>query len=438
MLILKNAQVIQFHPPSVLNDVDIVIDGEIIVDVGRNAAKKYQATKTISLGNKYVSPGLVCSHNHFYSALARGILARVEPSRNFVSILKHLWWRLDRVIDEESLHYSGIVGSLEAIKAGTTAVIDHNASPSFIKSSLSTLKQSFEEIGLRGILAYEITDRNGKAGMIHGLEESIEFCNLVQQGKNGLGLIESAIGAHAPFTLSDPSLRLIADAVASTNRGVHIHVAEDQYDVSHSRKRHRMDPVERLDHFKILNNKSILVHGVHLSIKDIDIINKRDAFLIHNPRSNMNNAVGYMNRLGRVKNAAIGTDGIGGNMIEEAKFAYFKNTETNSGLLPSDILRFLQNGNELLSRYFGGKFGQIAKGYAADIVIYDYNAPTPLTGQNIGGHFMYGLSSRDVETVIVNGRVVYEERQFPFDTDALYAKAQRAAQRLWKKMDTLR
>ncbi len=439
MLVLKNAQVIQFYPPSILKDVDIVIDGEFIVDVGRNAAKKYQATKTISLANKFISPGLVCSHNHFYSALARGILARVEPSRNFVGILKHLWWRLDRALDEESLYYSGIVGSLEAIKAGTTAVIDHNASPSFIKSSLTTLKNSFEEIGLRGILAYEITDRNGRAGMIAGMGESIEFCNLIQrEKKERLGLIESAIGAHAPFTLSDLSLRLIADAVASTSRGVHIHVAEDQYDVSHSRKRHRMGPVERLDHFKILSNKSILVHGVHLSDKDIDIINKRDAFLVHNPRSNMNNAVGYMKRLGRVKNAALGTDGIGGNMIEEAKFAYFKNTETNAGLAPADFLKFLQNGNEILSRYFGGKFGQIAKGYAADIVIYDYNAPTPLTGQNIGGHFMYGFSSRDVETVIVNGKVAYEERKFPFDTEVLYAKAQRAAQMLWKKMDTLR
>ena len=126
-------------------NVDIVIDGEFIVDVGRNAAKKYHTAKIISLANKYISPGLVCSHNHFYSALARGILARVDPSRDFAGILKHLWWRLDRALDEESLYYSGIVGSLEAIKAGTTSVIDHNASPSFIKSSLKTLKKSFEK-----------------------------------------------------------------------------------------------------------------------------------------------------------------------------------------------------------------------------------------------------------------------------------------------------
>ncbi len=439
MLVLKNANAIHFHPSLIRENVDVVIDGGFILDVGKNAAKKYRASKTIDLANKYISPGIVCSHNHFYSALARGIQARIEPSKDFAGILEHLWWRLDRALDEETLYYSGLVGALEAIKAGTTSVIDHNASPSFIKGSLATLRKSFEKIGLRGILAYEVTDRNGEAGMREGVAESIAFCESIAKGKKKVPhLIESAIGGHAPFTLGDASLTLIAEAISATKKGIHIHVAEDQYDATFSRQRYNKELLERLEGFGILNDKAILVHGVYLGDRDIDIINKNDAFLIHNPRSNMNNSVGYMRKLGRLKNVALGTDGIGSNMFEESKLAFFKSSDAKGSLSPNDILKFLQNGNDLLARYFGYKFGKIDKGYIADIVVYDYNPPTPIVNENVAGHFIYGFSSRDVETVIVNGHIVYQNRVFPFDVDGIYKAAQKAAGRLWKKMDKLR
>ncbi len=438
MLVLKNANAIHFHPSLLRENVDVVIDGGFIIDVGKNAAKKYRASKTIDLANKYISPGIVCSHNHFYSALARGIQARIEPSKDFVGILEHLWWRLDRALDEETLYYSGLVGALEAIKAGTTSVIDHNASPSFIKGSLATLRKSFEKGGLRGILAYEVTDRNGEAGMKEGIAESIAFCESIAKNKKKMPhLIEAAIGGHAPFTLGDTSLSLIANAISATKKGIHIHVAEDQYDATFSRQRYNKDLLERLEEFGILNGKAILVHGVYLGDRDIDIINKHNAYLIHNPRSNMNNSVGYMNKLNRLKNVALGTDGIGSNMFEESKFAYFKSSDAKGSLSPSDILRFLQNGNDILARYFGYKFGKIEKGYIADIVVYDYNPPTPIINENVAGHFIYGFSSRDVETVIVNGNIVYENRVFPYNVDRIYKEAQKAARRLWKKMDKL-
>ncbi len=438
MIVLKNANTIHFHPPLLRENVDVIIDGGFIIEVGQNAAKKYRASKTIDLANKYISPGIVCSHNHFYSAFARGIQARIKPSKDFVGILEHLWWRLDRALDEETLYYSGLVGALEAIKAGTTAVIDHNASPSFITGSLATLRKSFEKIGLRGILAYEVTDRNGEAGMKEGVAESVAFCkSTAKDKKNAPHLIESAIGGHAPFTLGDASLTLIADAISATNKGIHIHVAEDQYDATFSEQRYNKELLERLEGFGILNDKAILVHGVYLGDRDIDIINKHDAYLVHNPRSNMNNSVGYMHKLGGVKNVALGTDGIGSNMFEESKLAFFKSSDAKGSLSPNDILKFLHNGNDLLARYFGYKFGKIEKGYIADIVVYDYNPTTPIVNENVAGHFIYGFSSRDVETVIVNGNIVYENRVFPFDVDGTYKEAQKAARALWKKMDKL-
>jgi cytosine/adenosine deaminase-related metal-dependent hydrolase len=230
---------------------------------------------------------------------------------------------------------------------------------------------------------------------------------------------------------------LISEKLEGTGKGIHFHVAEDQYDGSYSHHHFAKDIVKRLDDFNLLNDKSILVHGVYLNDNDINILNERDAFLVHNTRSNMNNSVGYMNKLNQVKNPALGTDGIGSNMFDEMKFAFFKNADAKGKISMDDVFRMLDNGNVILSRYFGKKFGRIEKGFAADLVIYDYNAPTPLVNENLQGHLIFGFESHDVETVIINGKIVYENRAFPFDTEEIYAESKKAAKSLWSKMDAL-
>jgi cytosine/adenosine deaminase-related metal-dependent hydrolase len=272
-----------------------------------------------------------------------------------------------------------MIGALEAIKSGTTAVIDHNSSPNFIKDSLSVLKEAFEENGLRGILCYEITDRNGKTGMKNGLDESLDFANSIKESE----LIEAAIGGHALFTLSDDSLKYMSDVVKKTGRGIHIHVGEDKYDADHSEEKYSKSILERLNSFNLLNDKSILAHG------------------------------------------------------EETRFAYFKSKEENRNLSPTDFVNYLLNGNRILERYFNQKFGRIEKGYTADLIICDYNSPTPLTKVNAAGHFLFGFSSQNVESVIINGRFVYHERTFQSEIKKIYTESREAALKLWKKMDEL-
>ncbi len=440
MIAIKNVRIINFNPPEVSEPFDVIIDKNLILGVGKDKSKDYNADEIIDGNGKYISPGLICAHNHFYSALSRGILANIPPSSNFQEILKNLWWRLDRALDEESLYYSGIVGALDAIKAGTTSVIDHSASPNYIKGSLTNLKNCFEKVGLRGILCYEVTDRNGEAGMIEGVEESNDFAELINKDrvdKNNTHLIEAAIGAHASFTVSDETLKRLTDAVSKSGKGIHIHVAEDLSDEVISYNNYELSVIERLEKAEVLNEKSILAHGVHLSDKEIEIINSHNAFLIHNPRSNMNNSVGFMKKLSAVDNVALGTDGIGSNMFEEIKFGYFKNQDTGGSLQLKDYLNFLYNGNKILAGYFNRKFGKIEAGCVADLVIYDYQPPTPLNEKNLAGHFIFGFSSCDVETVIVNGKIVYRERKFSFDINPIYAEAQKAAQKLWTKMNEI-
>ncbi len=433
MILLTNATILNFNPARVDKNTDVAIEGNKIIAIGRQLSSQYQNAKAIDLQEKIIMPGLVCAHNHFYSSLARGILAKIEPSGNFVEMLENLWWKLDRALDDKLLYCSGMIGALEAIKSGTTAVIDHNSSPNFIKGSLSVLKEAFEENGLRGILCYEITDRNGKTGMNEGLDESLDFANSVKDSE----LIEAAIGGHASFTLSDDSLKYISDVIRKTGKGFHVHVGEDKYDADYSKENYSKSILERLDSFNLLNDKSILAHGVWLNEKDLQILNKRNSFLVHNPRSNMNNNVGYLKSIAEVTNLAIGTDGIGSDMFEETRFAYFNSKEENHKLNPSDFVNYLWCGNKILERYFNQKFGRIAKGYTADLIICDYNSPTPLTKENAAGHFLFGFSSQNVESVIINGRFVYCDRAFPIVLSKVYNKAKKSAKELWKRMDEL-
>ncbi|SPW33741.1 putative chlorohydrolase/aminohydrolase [Edwardsiella tarda] len=344
-------------------------------------------------------------------------------------------------MDEESLYYSGLICSLEAIKSGCTAVIDHHASPNYIAGSLATLRKGFLKAGLRGMTCFETTDRNGGTRELQqGVEENIRFAQLIDEAKakgSEPYLVEAHIGAHAPFTVSNAGLEMLAEALRATGRGLHIHAAEDRYDVSHSHDKYGQDLVVRLAEYGLINDKTLLAHGLYLSDEDIRILNEQDAFLVHNARSNMNNHVGYNQRLAQFRNLALGTDGIGADMFEELKFAFFKHRDAGGPLWPDSFTRFLYNGNQLLNRNFGARFGRLEAGYKADLTICDYPSPTPLAAQNIGGHLAFGLGSSSVHSVMVEGVMVYEDRAFPFDIEPIYAEARKVAARMWQRMDAL-
>lgn len=441
MLILKNCTAVQFEPCQVDQGCDIAVEGDKIVAVGSNLTEQYPEAEIKQMHGRLVMPGLVCAHNHFYSGLSRGILAPIPPCPDFISTLKNLWWRLDRALDEESLYYSGLICSLESIRQGCTAVIDHHASPGLIKGSLAILRRGFLEAGLRGMTCFETTDRNfGMKELEAGVEENVAFARLIdaERGSHPQStLVESHLGAHAPFTVPDAGLALLRQAKQETGRGLHIHVAEDRYDVSHSHDKYGIDPIARLDKFGLLDEKTLIAHALWLSPDEITLLNKRRACLVHNARSNMNNHVGYNRHLAGYQLAALGTDGIGADMFEELKFAYFKHRDAGGPLWPDSFMHMLQNGNVLLERNFTGRFGQLAQGYTADLTICDYTSPTPLQAENLAGHLAFGLSSSAVHSVMVGGRMVYEDRQFPFDVAPLYAQARKAASRLWKKMGEL-
>ena len=444
-IIIRNVTIMQTEPPfDIIEGADVVIENSVITAAGVNAADGATADKVIDGSGKILIPGNVCSHHHYYSGLSRGMLISSGPQTDFIQVLKEWWWRLDRALDEEAVYYSSLICSLDAIAAGTTSCIDHHASPSFIKDSLSVIAKGMEETGVRGATCFEITDRNrGMDEVREGYEENVRFASEVDaRRKNGESvLVEAMIGGHAPFTIPDEGLALMADAVKSTGRGIHLHIAEDKYDQVHSHHHYGDDIVKRLDRFSLLDEETLLVHGVHLSDGEVDLLNERGCFLAHNARSNMNNHIGYNHHVTDVRKLVLGTDGCGGDMFEEIKLAFFKHKDEGGPFWPADFLAALNRGNRLVESVFHneGKWGRVEKGYKADLVLLSYNAPTPLVKDNVATHFVWGMSSANVESTIIGGKLLYENRKFTsIDAEKVYSEAQRVARRVWEKTDRIK
>lgn len=429
--LLRNATLVEFQPARVETGDLRVRDGKIL-ERGKNLPV-LEGEAVLDLAGRVAMPGLVCAHTHLYSALARGMPGPRKSPRNFVEILEQVWWRLDRALDPEIVYLSGLVGALDAVRAGVTCLVDHHSSPASIGGSLGALRRAMGTVGLRGILCYEITDRGGRGDRDQGLEETRAFL-----AEDSGSLIRGMVGAHASFTLGTESLEAIGSLAAEFGAGVHIHTAEDLADVDDARTRYGRTVVERLAAAGCLGPRSILAHGTHLSAEDLATVRDSQTWLVHNPRSNMNNCVGYAPVAEFGPRSALGTDGMGADMLEEAKFAFFKGQDAGAGVSGDQVVRLLAGGMRLAGETFGLPMGQLTPGAAADLVVLDYRPPTPLTADNLAGHVLFGMSSAHVHCVMVAGKWVMLGRQFPgIDLDDIALRAREAAARLWTRMQSV-
>lgn len=387
----------------------------------------------VDCSGRLVMPGTVCAHTHLYSALARGMPAPRHIPRNFPEILEHIWWRLDRALDEAGIRSSGLVGALDAARAGTTTLIDHHASPSCIDGSLDMLAGALTEVGLRGVLCYEVTDRGGKERRTAGLHENERFL-----GSRRAPQIAGLVGAHASFTLDDDTLDALSELAERFQTGVHIHVAEDRCDEEDSLRRCGKRVVQRLSDAGVLQPGSIAAHCVHVNAQELDLLKRQSTWLVHNCRSNMNNSVGRAPVQEFGERSALGTDGIDEDMLSESRTAYFRAREAAIDAYAEQFTDLLARGGRLASQFFPSPVGTLDEGSAADLVIYDYEPPTPLTAGNLSWHWMFALTPQYVESVMVAGEWVIRRREFTrVDEEKLRADARREASRLWQRMEAL-
>ena len=374
---------------------------------------------------------MVCAHTHLYSSLARGMEHPKRKPRDFLQVLRRLWWKLDRVLDDESVYYSALAGALESLRSGTTLLFDHHSSPNAIGGSLGIIKEALAEVGLRGVLCYEVTDRGGRKERDAGLEENRRFLAATEKEERFRGLV----GAHASFTLGKSSLEACGELAAAYRTGVHIHVAEDACDVRDARRRSGSGLLRRLEGAGIAREGSVFAHCVHLRPGEFRALGKGGTWLVHNPRSNMNNGVGHAPVQLFPVRSALGTDGFPADMFEEARSGFLRAQEDGAAS-GARIAGMVAGGWGLASSRFGVPFGSFSPGASADLAVLDYEPPTPVDAANVGGHFLFGFGASAVESVMVGGKWALRDRRHPLmDSESVMMKAREVAGRLWKKLD---
>ncbi len=361
--------------------------------------------------------GLTLGHHHAYSALARGMPPPARAPRDFAEILELVWWRLDRCLDAEMVRASALAAALDCLRCGVTRVIDHHASPQASAGSLDVIAEAFESLGLSYLLCYELSDRDGPQAAQAGLAETERYLGT---GRPGL------VGLHASFTVGEG---LLGEAVALARRndtGIHVHVAEDPVDQDRCLEEHGCRVVERLAAAGVLELPgSLLVHALHLSPAERELVDRSPAWLVHNPESNQNNAVGQFDWRGVDRSRVlVGTDGLHGDVLRSARAALLAGRA--SGLTPTDAWGLIENNDRYLERHHPSVLR------ANDVVLFDYRSPTPLEAGNLVAHACHGLDARHVRTVIAEGRVVLRDGEFVVgDEPAILRFCRDQASRLW-------
>jgi len=415
----------------------VVIDNGLIVDVGSAGDIKalYPDTPFENIASGIITPGLVNLHHHLYSSFARGWNPGRSP-KNFPAILRDIWWRLDEALNLEDIYYSALVGLCDSVLCGVTAVVDHHSSQKAIAGSLDAIARAFDAVGLRGSLCFELSDRCGETAFEDGLRETV---GALQRWPGNGNRLAAIIGMHASMTLSDLSLTKISALAGQYSIGCHFHLAEDQCDQSDSLEKYGMQVAERFAGHGLLGEKSLAIHGVHLSQYEIELLRSTKTNLAICPRSNQNNAVGTSRwwEYEGVK-VGLGTDGIGSDIINEAKSTLYitRHESGNPAIGFAEVCDLLlKNNPAILEKMSGIKTGRIAKGFPADLVLWDYDPPTPFTAENIRGHYLYGLSNCRADSVWVGGKKILDGGHFvTLDYPETMACARELAGKLWARL----
>ncbi|HOC56941.1 MAG TPA: putative aminohydrolase SsnA [Verrucomicrobiota bacterium] len=439
-LLIENATVLTAgKTPAVLRNHSILIEDGYIAKVAPKNRFQGFAGKRIDAAGKVVAPGFINAHTHFYSTFARG-LTKTKPAGSFVEVLENLWWRLDSALTTEDCYYSALIALLDAIRHGTTTLIDHHASPGSVRGSLQAIEKAVKQTGVRACLCYELSDRDGARISKEGLEENVGFIRRCQATR--ATHLSALFGLHAAFTLKDATLAKAAALGQELGAGFHIHVAEAKSDQDYSEKKHRRRVVERLNQFGILGPRSIAAHCVHVNRREMGLLAETQTAVVHNPQSNLNNAVGIADVVSLMRRGVLvglGTDAMTTNMLEEVRVAVWAQhlrAQDPSVGFGEVVSALLFNNPAIGGRCFNLPLGELREGCVADVVLIDYDPPTPLEAGNTFGHVVFGMSQAAVDTTIVAGRVLMQNKRLTLNLDEprINARARELAKELWRRL----
>ena len=448
-MLITNGTVLTFGAEKrVIPGGAVYYEGDTIVAVGFTSELKarYPHAETLDAGGKLIMPGNICAHTHFYGAFARGMAIPGPPPTNFMEILERLWWRLDRALTLEDCKASAQVALVDAIRHGTTTLIDHHASPNAIDGSLDALAEAVLESGLRVSLCYEVTDRNGPDGAKAGIAENVRWLKKVQAMRAANDPAAERLGAsfglHASFTVSDETIERCLTAAAGLETGFHIHLAEDKADEQNALQLYNMRTAERLEKRGVLGPKTLVAHGVHLDAFEMNALKTTQTKLSHQPRSNMNNAVGVApieTMLKKGITVGLGNDGFSNNMFTEMAVCYLlhKNQQGDPRAMGADTVMQLafDNNARIAALFFPKAVGALTPGAYADIILLDYHPYTWLTDGNYPWHIIFGMDGSRVTHTICGGKMLMQDRQLlTMDEEAIAARAKTLSDEVWNRV----
>lgn len=428
---------------SILYGQSVVIRNSFIHEIGPAGyiLSKYPEEEIFDAKGKFLMPGFICAHTHFYGLFSRGLYIPGNPPKDFPEILEKLWWPLDSSLLAEDVKYCALVCLIDAITHGTTTLFDHHASPLCIEGSLDEIESAFESTGMRGVVCYETTDRYGAESRDRSINENLRMIEKLNKIGNENSLVRATFGLHASLTLSDNTLNKVRE-VLPRGVGIHIHVAEHGVDEVDSINKTGMRVVNRLEKQQLLGQDTILVHGVHMDDAEIQIVKNTQSWMTHQPRSNMNNAVGMadvekMLELGIP--VCLGNDGFSNAMLDEWRTCYLahklwtNNPQIMNG--NSVIKMAIENNSKLISHFFNGDtIGKVEVGAKADLILVDYKPVTELNSDNIPWHMIFGFRDSMVSDTMVNGKWLMNDWKLTYlDEEKISAHALSLSKEVWNR-----
>lgn len=442
MLIIGNGRVLTRNEemPFIENGA-VAMEGCYIKAVGSTEEMKEQfpQARYIDAQGGVIMPAFINTHEHIYSAMARGLAITGYAPKGFLDILDGLWWNIDRHLTNDLTYLSAQATYIECIKNGVTTIFDHHASFGEIRGSLFAIAQAAREQGVRSCLCYEISDRDGKDKAFEAIRENEDWIKQAQADTTDM--VAGMMGMHAQFTLSDETMALAA-AHKPAGAGYHIHVAEGIEDLHDCLKKHGKRIVDRLYDWDILGPKTLLGHCIYINPHEMDLLRQTDTMVVHNPESNMGNACGCpptMELVHRGILTGLGTDGYTHDMIESYKVANIlhKHHLCNATAAWTEVPQMLFEGNaRIAGRYFKRPLGVLKEGAAADVIVTDYIPSTPMDGDNANSHILFGMTGRSVVTTVANGRVLMENRVLTVcDEEEVLARVREGARELAKRIN---
>ena len=425
-----------------IEDGCVCIEDNIIVDLGTTEMmkKRYMDAEFVDAKKGLIMPGMINTHHHIYSAFARGLSINGNNPKNFLDILHGMWWKIDRLLTLEDTKYSAYGTYLDCLRNGVTTVFDHHASYGSTNGSLFQISDVAKELGIRTSLCYEVSDRDGEERMRQAVKENVKFINLTKNDSSDMQ--KGMMGLHASFTLSNKTLEYCASNMPC-GTGYHVHTAEGIEDVYDSLKKYNKRIVNRLFDFDILGKKTIAVHCIHVNNAEMDILKATDTMVVHNPESNMGNAVGCTPVIELVKKGitlGLGTDGYTSDMFESMKVANILHKHNNcdpSACWGEVPLMIFKNNAKIANRLFEKPLGVLKKGAYADIIVLEYDPLTPLNAENVNSHILFGINGRCVRTTMINGKILMKDYEMiGVDCEVIMAKSREVSSVLWNKINS--